>query len=99
VREIGPREADVEAKPLADILTADEIARARIVKIDVEGAEVAAVQGLLPALPQMPQTVELVIELSASTEREVRAMLEPLGFYPYVLANPSTPLEADVNAP
>ena len=99
VRQIGPREADVDARPLAGMLTPDEINRTRIVKIDVEGAEIAAVQGLLPALPQMPQTVELVVELSASTEREIRGMLEPLGLYPYVLANPSTPLEADPNAP
>ena len=99
VRAIGPREADVAARPLADVLTAAEIARARIIKIDVEGAEIAAVRGLLPALDAAPSTLEIVVELTAGTERDVRVMLEPLGFNAYVLDNPSTPLEIDPQAP
>jgi FkbM family methyltransferase len=98
VREMGPREADVVARPLAAILRHDEIARMRLIKIDVEGAEVAAVRGLMPALGRAPQSVEVVVELSAATERDVRVMLEPLGFQAYVLANPSTPLEANPSA-
>jgi len=99
VRAIGPREADVAARPLADILTAAEMARARIIKIDVEGAEVAAVRGLLPALAGAPSGLEIVVELTAGTERDVRAMLEPLGYNVYVLENPSSPLELDPRAP
>jgi len=99
VKAIGPREADVAARPLADILTASEIARARIIKIDVEGAEVAAVRGLLPALTAAPPGLEIVVELTAATEGDVRAMLEPLGFNAYVLENPSSPLEIDPGAP
>lgn len=99
VRAIGPREADVVARPLADILTAAEIARARIIKIDVEGAEVAAVRGLLPALPAAPKSLEIVVELTAATEGDVRAMLEPLGYHVYVLSNPSTPLDVDPREP
>ena len=46
-------EAQVEARPLTEILTADEQRRTRIIKIDVEGFEAPVVRGLLGMLPEI----------------------------------------------
>lgn len=54
---------EAPAAPLAEPADPIELATARIVKIDVEGAE-AAVRGLLPALPQMRDDVELVVDVT-----------------------------------
>lgn len=55
---------DMRAESLQQILTRDEIARTRLIKIDVEGAEAAAVRGLVPLLAMLRPDVEIVIELS-----------------------------------
>lgn len=52
----------VEAAPLADILEAGELARARLLKIDVEGAEAAVLRGLVPMLGRMRADLELIVE-------------------------------------
>ncbi|MEO8936289.1 MAG: FkbM family methyltransferase [Burkholderiaceae bacterium] len=53
----------VEGRRLADILSDDELRRARLIKIDVEGAEWSVMQGLRPVLSRLPQDTELVIEI------------------------------------
>lgn len=62
----GTETTEVASLPLSDILSADELARARVLKIDVEGAELRVVRGLLEVLDLMPEGVELVIELLPS---------------------------------
>lgn len=57
-------EAEVPAAPLGDLLQDEEIERARIVKIDVEGGEVTVLRGLVPLLKRLPPTCEIVVELS-----------------------------------
>jgi FkbM family methyltransferase len=93
-RAVGPQEADVVAKPLSQMLTAGEIARTRLVKIDVEGAEVAAVAGLIPALEDMRADLELVVEALPETVDAVCSALGAAGFRASPLANPPDPLEA-----
>ena len=44
----GVEKVPVAAATLTEMLTADELERTRIVKIDVEGAETAVLRGLLP---------------------------------------------------
>lgn len=85
---VGELDATVKTAPLSAILEHDELARTRLVKIDVEGAESHVVRGLLPVIDQMPGDAELVIELTATTYPEVKALLSPLGFRPYYLQNP-----------
>lgn len=78
----------VTAAPLADVLTDEEIATARVVKIDVEGAERHVVDGLLGALGRMPEDVELVVELTPDDgggASHVVASLRDLGFHAYLL--------------
>lgn len=84
--------AEVEARPLADVLTPDEVASARIIKIDVEGAEFDVLRGLDSVLPQMPEDLELVVEVSPE-EQAAGAADAPLellaghGFVPYRIMN------------
>jgi FkbM family methyltransferase len=59
-----PQVAEVPARPLGDLLTHDEIARARLIKIDVEGGEVAVLKGLLDCADRLPHQVEIAVELS-----------------------------------
>lgn len=92
----GPAEStfDIAARPLPDLLTEDEIARARVIKIDVEGAEGGVVRGLVPMLPALRPDAELTIEVTpqrmADLGDSVEELLEALashGFHTYHLAN------------
>jgi FkbM family methyltransferase len=87
-------ECDVRALPLPRILSPDEVARTRVIKIDVEGAEAAVAQGLMPLLPALPPAAEIVMEVSperlAPQGRSAQALIEAFaghGFHAYVLRN------------
>jgi len=84
----------VRAAPLRDLVPAGELARARLVKIDVEGGEVAVLAGLVPDLARLPAATEFVIELSPTwwTDASLRPIdvLQPFldaGFHVYLLPN------------
>ncbi|MEU1804904.1 FkbM family methyltransferase [Streptomyces sp. NPDC019937] len=92
----GPAEStfDIAARPLPDLLTEEEIARARVIKIDVEGAEGGVVRGLVPMLGRLRPDAELTIEVTpermADLGESVEELLEALashGFHTYRLAN------------
>ena len=55
--------AEVTALPLQEILSEDELRRARVIKLDTEGGELAIMQALLPSLDLMREDVEIVAEL------------------------------------
>jgi len=87
-------EADVESMPLADLLEEDEIARARLVKVDVEGAEADVLAGMESFLEQCGENVEIVAEVSpewwADRDRSVADLLGPFverGFHVYEIPN------------
>ena len=61
-------EARVEARPLHQILTADELQRVRLVKIDIEGSEPPVVRAMLDNLHLYSGRMEIVVEASACTE-------------------------------
>lgn len=96
----GPAESsfEIEARPLPDVLGAAEIAGARIIKIDVEGAEGSVVRGMAPMLSQLRQDVEITVEvtpdrmsqLGYSVEELLKTMQEH-GFHVYRLVNDYTP--------
>ncbi len=84
--------------PLADLVSRSELATTRIIKIDVEGAEAAAVRGLLPALPHLRDDAELVVEVNprllAKQGENAADIIEALrghGFHAYTLANDYDP--------
>ncbi|MYS22582.1 methyltransferase, FkbM family [Streptomyces sp. DvalAA-14] len=96
----GPAEStfDIEAFPLPDVLEEDEIAKARVIKVDVEGAEGSAVRGMAPLLdrlrPDAEITVEVTPERMAQLGDSVEELLETMrgaGFHVYRLANEYAP--------
>jgi len=56
-------EVQVDAEPLSLVLQPKEMQTARLMKIDVEGAELAVVTGLLPLLPSARSDFELIVEV------------------------------------
>jgi FkbM family methyltransferase len=89
-----PKVAEVAAHPLADLLTPEEIARAKLIKIDVEGGEPAVLAGLLGAADRLLPEVEIVIELSpawwADRSATAASVLRPWverGFHVYAIKN------------
>jgi FkbM family methyltransferase len=61
-------EARVQALPLHQILSADELQRVRLVKIDIEGSEPPVVRSMLDNLHLYSGRMELVVEASACAE-------------------------------
>jgi FkbM family methyltransferase len=85
---------EVDAKPLALILTPAEIASARLFKIDVEGAEWNVISEMKSWLSSCRSDVEIIIELSRSmlktqgkTIQDVFELFAGFGFFPYVIEN------------
>lgn len=81
---------EVERAPLAELLSGDEIATTRVVKVDVEGAEHDVLVGLEPALRRMPPDVEIVVEVTPDEGGASSAVFDLLsrhGLHAYRLDN------------
>lgn len=93
VAESGPGEGRLRAQSLPDMLTTDEIARCRAIKIDVEGAEYEVVRGMRPMLDRLPPDVEFIVEVGparASSHLDVPKLFEAFagnGFTAYEIPN------------
>ncbi|WP_369211611.1 FkbM family methyltransferase [Streptomyces flavofungini] len=90
----GPAESSFEmaARPLPEILDADELAAARVIKIDVEGAEGGVIRGLAPALDRLRPDVEIAVEVTPDRMAAVGDSIDELmttmaahGFHTYRL--------------
>lgn len=86
--------ATVNALPLNKSLTNEEISRARLIKIDVEGAELSVIKSLTPILKYFSKDLEIVVEISPSRLAEqgfsvdlLMEIFEGEGFIPYELKN------------
>ena len=84
----------VPAAPLRELLEPDELARARVIKIDVEGAEADVLAGRDLAAGGVREDLELVVEIApdrlaerGSSADALLQQLRPLGFHTYALAN------------
>lgn len=92
-KTISTESGEVRGDTLPNLLTQDEITSARVVKIDVEGAEYDVVAGLRPALALFPEGCEFVIEIGperAGDPADVAKLLDTFtvaGYRPYVLPN------------
>jgi FkbM family methyltransferase len=87
-------ECEIPCRRLDDILSSEDLRHAKLIKIDVEGAEWAVTVGMLPLLKSFPETLEVVIEINPSRLRtlgksagEVLQMFEVAGFNAYELEN------------
>ena len=92
----GPIESTfvIDAFPLPELLTSAELTAARVIKIDVEGAEGAVIRGLAPALSQLRQDVEIAIEVTPERMAKLGDSIDDLmetmataGFHAYRIAN------------
>jgi len=92
----GPVEStfEIEAFPLPDVLEADEIANARVIKVDVEGAEGSVVRGMAPLLGKLRPDAEVTVEVTpdrmaqlGDTVEELLDTMRGAGFNVYRLAN------------
>ena len=87
-------EATVPGRPLADLVPEPAICGARLIKIDVEGAEYAVVRGIRPLLPSLSPRTELLIEVSAEalydhgcSAADFLAIFREAGFRPFAIDN------------
>jgi FkbM family methyltransferase len=92
------KECDVPALPLIEILSARERGRLRLVKIDIEGGELAVLSDLLDKIDEFPATMEIVVEMSpdapsvsgVNSQAVVDRFLER-GFRAFILPNSYRP--------
>jgi FkbM family methyltransferase len=84
----------VASAPLEEIVSREDLAAARLIKIDIEGAERFVVPALAPILRSGRADLELIVEFHPQylTEPGQRAddliqMMNASGFYPYRLQN------------
>lgn len=93
-------EGEIEAKPLTRLLTTEEAMRVRVIKVDVEGAEIEVIKGLLPLLSIARSDLEIVMEVgggprgSPSAHQAAAAIVPTLtakGFNVYRIANDYSP--------
>ncbi|MFF4735065.1 FkbM family methyltransferase [Streptomyces sp. NPDC001262] len=89
---------EAEAQPLPDLLTPTEIAGARIIKIDVEGAEGRVVRGMAPLLAKLRSDAEITVEVTpermeqlGDSADELLSTMRDHGFHMYRLANDYAP--------
>jgi hypothetical protein len=87
----GALVASVEAMPLEQLLTDDEIARTRLIKMDIEGAEAPILQLVVENLARYPSTMDIVVEASAADSpqlwSELFAGMTAAGFLAYEIQN------------
>jgi FkbM family methyltransferase len=96
----GPAEStfEIEAIPLPDVLDPAEITNARVIKIDVEGAEGGVVRGMAPMLDKLRPDAEITIEVTpdrmaqlGDSADELLQTMRDHGFHVYRLANSYAP--------
>ena len=87
-------EGTVPGLPLTEIVPEADILAARLIKIDVEGAEWPVVQGFASLLPQLASYTELLIEISAEgladhgiTVPMFLELFRDAGFAPFAIGN------------
>ncbi|MFD9000861.1 FkbM family methyltransferase [Streptomyces sp. NPDC059582] len=96
----GPAEStfEIEARPLPELLEPAEVETARVIKIDVEGAEGGVVRGLVPLLDRLRADAEITVEVTpdrmaqlGDCAQELLRTMTDAGFHVYRLANDYAP--------
>ncbi|MEU5436142.1 FkbM family methyltransferase [Streptomyces sp. NPDC020719] len=89
---------EIEAVPLPEVLEPAEIANARVIKIDVEGAEGGVVRGMVPMLDLIRPDAEITVEVTPDRMAQLGDCADELletmrshGFNVYRLVNEYSP--------
>jgi hypothetical protein len=81
----------VDAAPLDELLTSEEISSLRLIKMDIEGGELAVLRRFVDRLHVFPPTAALIVEFSRSTDgdalKQVFAQLLGAGFSAFSIEN------------
>ncbi len=87
-------QSQIKAAPLSAMLKPEEFRAARIIKIDVEGAEWHVLSGMKPLMPCGRDDLEVVIEVNSKmleaegrTPKDVLDFFADFGFHPYRIEN------------
>jgi FkbM family methyltransferase len=99
VRKPGVQPAgEIAVSPLGRLLSDAEIARTRLIKVDVEGGEWEVVAGLVPDIAGFPADMELVIEVHPQSDpgRTAATLADTLA--PYGFAASWLPVDFDAVA-
>lgn len=85
-------ECEVKADRLDRLITAQEVRTARIIKIDVEGAEWAVIAGMVAVLENGRDDLEIIVEVSPEslavldrTPQDLFSVFAKHGYQPYLL--------------
>lgn len=91
---------EVDALPLTAILESNELQRARLIKMDIEGGEWSAISGIKSILPEMPPSLEWIIEMHPAqlktigrSAEDIRAVFEAAGYHAYYLQGYTLPAD------
>ena len=79
--------AEVATGPLAELLTADEMARTSFIKIDVEGAEAEVLEQILAGLASFPALKHVLVEMSNADGADFFARFVTAGFRAAIVPN------------
>jgi FkbM family methyltransferase len=96
---------EVAAFPLCRLLESEEIRLARLIKIDVEGAEWRVISGMAPLLKSGRKDLEVIIEVATKLEvegrnyRDIFSFFFDEGFFPYSIENDYSADSYIANAP
>jgi FkbM family methyltransferase len=93
-RNLQP-ECEIQSAPLSTLLRPEEISSARLVKIDVEGAEAAVAAGMGPLLKNGRPDLEILLEVHTDHLKQQGKSPEDVlsiftGFHAYALENDYT---------
>lgn len=91
-------EAIVDGRPLSEIVPIADICAARLIKIDVEGAEWLVIKGMRDVLPILARNVDIIVEVTSSTFcdfgvslKQFVAIFADYGFLPFQIPNSYSP--------
>ncbi len=91
---------EVDALPLTAILEPDELQRARLIKIDIEGGEWSAICGIFACLPDLSPVLEWIIEMHPAQLQalgrsgdDIVTLFASAGYHAYHLQNYALPVD------
>jgi FkbM family methyltransferase len=83
--------ATIDALPIDEILTTEEVSRTRLIKLDVEGAEPPILRHIAERLDDYPGNMEIIVEANTQDDfaawNDVFERLRAAGFAAFAIAN------------